>query len=110
MVSNRSHQMAKPSYNVPSFGVIKSRGVIQGIPAHLRSIVGNFGARLQSHFLEVIFIFTSPYEQPQANTFIQLLTHTGMAGANSVVGGRYYATEITPGITEMLCYGTAVFV
>ena len=30
--------------------------------------------------------------------------------ANAVVGVRYDATEIAPGITEVLCYGTAVFV
>ena len=30
--------------------------------------------------------------------------------ANAVIGVRYDATEIAPGITEVLCYGTAVFV
>ena len=34
----------------------------------------------------------------------------GELGANAVVGVRYDATEIAPGITEVLCYGTAVSV
>ena len=39
-----------------------------------------------------------------------MLTHAGELGANAVIGVRYDATEIAPGITEVLCYGTAVFV
>ena len=35
-----------------------------------------------------------------------LQAHT--AGANAVVGVRYDANEILPGVTEVLCYGTAV--
>ncbi len=44
------------------------------------------------------------------DTFNQMLTHAGQLGANAVIGVRYDATEIAPGITEVLCYGTAVFV
>ena len=39
-----------------------------------------------------------------------MLAHAGELGANAVIGVRYDATEIGPGITEVLCYGTAVFV
>jgi len=31
-------------------------------------------------------------------------------GANAVVAVRFDATELSPGITEVLCYGTAVVV
>jgi uncharacterized protein YbjQ (UPF0145 family) len=31
-------------------------------------------------------------------------------GANAVIGLRYDATEIAQGVTEVLCYGTAVVV
>ena len=36
--------------------------------------------------------------------------HAEEMGANAVVGVGYDATEITPGVTEVLCYGTAVVV
>jgi uncharacterized protein YbjQ (UPF0145 family) len=29
-------------------------------------------------------------------------------GANAIIGVRYDATEVMAGITEVLCYGTAV--
>jgi uncharacterized protein YbjQ (UPF0145 family) len=39
-----------------------------------------------------------------------MILHAGQLGANAVIGVRYDANEIAPGITEVLCYGTAVFV
>ena len=39
-----------------------------------------------------------------------MLSHAGQLGANAVIGVRYDATEIGPGMTEVLCYGTAVMV
>ena len=37
-----------------------------------------------------------------------MISHANAQGANAVIGIRYDATEIAPGITEVLCYGTAV--
>ena len=39
-----------------------------------------------------------------------MLGHAATLGANAVIGVRYDATEIATGITEVLCYGTAVSV
>jgi uncharacterized protein YbjQ (UPF0145 family) len=39
-----------------------------------------------------------------------MLAHAGQLGANAVIGVRYDATELSAGITEVLCYGTAVYV
>ena len=40
----------------------------------------------------------------------QMAEHAAALGANGVVGVRYDANEIMPGVTEVLCYGTAVIV
>jgi len=72
--------------------------------------VGNFGAHLQSIFGGNISLYTSLCERAREDAFNQMLHHAGQLGANGVLGVRYDATEITPGITEVLCYGTAVFV
>jgi uncharacterized protein YbjQ (UPF0145 family) len=37
-----------------------------------------------------------------------MLRHAREMGANAVIGVRYDATEVGPGITEVLAYGTAV--
>jgi uncharacterized protein YbjQ (UPF0145 family) len=36
--------------------------------------------------------------------------HAAAQGGNAIVSMRYDATEMMPGITEVLCYGTAVVV
>ena len=40
----------------------------------------------------------------------EMLRHAAELGGNAVVGARYDATEIMQGVTEVLAYGTAVFV
>ena len=75
-----------------------------------RSIVGNIGASIQSLFGGNISLYTSLCERAREDAFKQMLAHAGTVGANAIIGVRYDATEIAPGITEVLCYGTAVFV
>lgn len=75
-----------------------------------RSVIGNIGASLQALVGGNITLYTSLCERARGDAFNQMLTHAGELGANAVIGVRYDATEIGPGITEVLCYGTAVFV
>jgi uncharacterized protein YbjQ (UPF0145 family) len=37
-----------------------------------------------------------------------MLVQADVAGADAVVGIRYDATEVMQGVTEVICYGTAV--
>ena len=37
-----------------------------------------------------------------------MIQHAQQVGANALIGVRYDATEISAGVTEVLCYGTAV--
>jgi uncharacterized protein YbjQ (UPF0145 family) len=39
-----------------------------------------------------------------------MIAHAEQLGANAVIGIRYDATEILNGVTEVLCYGTAVVI
>jgi uncharacterized protein YbjQ (UPF0145 family) len=88
--------------------VVKNFGVVRGIIVRSRSVVGNFGASIQSLFGGNITIYTEMCEQARDDAFRDLITHANQLGANAVIGVRYDATEIAQGITEVLCYGTAV--
>jgi uncharacterized protein YbjQ (UPF0145 family) len=55
-------------------------------------------------------MLTSLCERARADAFEILLAHAQRLGANGLVGIRYDATEIMSGVTEVLCYGTAVIV
>jgi uncharacterized protein YbjQ (UPF0145 family) len=39
-----------------------------------------------------------------------MVSHAQAEGANAIIGIRYDATELMQGVTEVLCYGTAVVV
>src|SRR5437016_1288669 len=107
---SQTHPLTTTTFDLPGYRVTKSFGVVRGIIVRSRSIVGNIGASIQSLFGGNISLYTSMCEQARDDAFRQMLAHAAELGANAVVGVRYDATEISPGITEVLCYGTAVFV
>jgi len=46
----------------------------------------------------------------RAEAYSELINHAQSLGANAVIAVRYDATEIMPGTTEVLAYGSAVLV
>jgi uncharacterized protein YbjQ (UPF0145 family) len=107
---SKTHALTTTAFELPGFRVTRSFGVVRGIIVRSRSVVGNIGASIQSIFGGNISIYTNLCEQAREDAFQLMLGHAGEVGANAVIGVRYDATEIMPGITEVLCYGTAVFV
>ena len=107
---SQTHPLTTTAFELPGYRVVKCFGVVRGIIVRSRSIVGNIGASLQSIFGGNISLYTSLCERAREDAFAQMITHAGELGANAVIGVRYDATDIAQGITEVLCYGTAVFV
>jgi uncharacterized protein YbjQ (UPF0145 family) len=105
---DQTHPLTTTAFDLPGFRIARSFGVVRGIVVRSRSIVGNIGASIQSLFGGNISLYTSLCERAREDAFNQMLSHGGALGANAVIGVRYDATEIAPGITEVLCYGTAV--
>src|SRR3569833_714495 len=98
------------TFVLPGYRTVKSFGVVRGIIVRSRSVIGNIGASLQSLIGGNITLYSELCERAREDAFNLLLQHAGQMGANAIIGVRYDATEIAPGITEVLCYGTAVFV
>jgi len=107
---SQTHPLTTTTFELPGYRVVRSFGVVRGIVVRSRSILGNIGAGLQSLFGGNISLYTSLCERTREAAFNQMISHAGELGANAVVGVRYDATEIGAGITEVLCYGTAVYV
>jgi uncharacterized protein YbjQ (UPF0145 family) len=107
---SQTHPLTTTAFELPGYHITKSFGVVRGIMVRSRSVIGNIGANIQSLFGGNITLYTNLCERAREDTFNLMLTHTGELGANAVIGVRYDATEIAPGITEVLCYATAVFV
>jgi uncharacterized protein YbjQ (UPF0145 family) len=105
-----THPLTTTAFELPGYRVTRSLGVVRGIIVRSRSVIGNLGASLQAMVGGNITLYTSLCERAREDAFNLMLSHAGEMGANAVIGVRYDATEIGPGITEVLCYGTAVFV
>ena len=107
---SQTHPLTTTAFDLPGYRITKSFGVVRGIIVRSRSIVGNIGAGIQSLFGGNITLYTNLCERTRDDAFREMLTHAGELGANAVIGVRYDAAEIAAGITEVLCYGTAVYV
>jgi uncharacterized protein YbjQ (UPF0145 family) len=108
--TSQTHPLTTTAFELPGYRVVKTYGVVRGIIVRSRSIVGNIGANIQSIFGGNITLYTELCERARGDAFNQMLAQAGALGANAVIGVRYDATEIGAGITEVLCYGTAVSV
>jgi uncharacterized protein YbjQ (UPF0145 family) len=88
----------------------KSLGVVRGITVRSRSVIGSIGAGLQTLIGGNITLLTELCETARGEAFDLMLQHAREVGANAVIAVRYDATEVMSGVTEVLCYGTAVYV
>jgi uncharacterized protein YbjQ (UPF0145 family) len=104
------HLMTTTQFELDGYQVVRSLGVVRGIIVRSRSIIGSIGASLQTLIGGNITLLTELCEKARNDSFDLMLQHAGQLGANAVVGIHYDATEIMQGVTEVLCYGTAVVV
>lgn len=83
-------------------------GVVRGIVVRSRSVFGTIGAAFQTIVGGNITLLTELCERTRADAFAQMIEHAEGLGANAVICVRYDATEVMQGVSEVLCYGTAV--
>src|SRR5262249_15497049 len=102
--------MVTTAFTFDGYRIVRNLGVVRGIVVRSRSLFGTIGAGLQTLVGGNITLLSSLCEQTRPHAFELMLNHAAEMGANAVVGARYDATEIMSGVTEVLAYGTAVYV
>lgn len=100
--------MVTTALELPGYRITRNIGLVRGITVRSRSIIGNFFGGLQTIFGGNITIYTELCEQARQETYRDMVQHARLLGANAIVAVRYDATELMAGLTEVLCYGTAV--
>ncbi len=100
--------MVTTTFGFDGYRVTKHLGVVRGITVRSRSVVGQFGAGLQSLVGGKITIFVELCEEARQEAYDLMVQHARDQGANAIIGMRYDATELAENMTEVLCYGTAV--
>jgi len=104
------HAWITTSNAFEGYRVSRNIGVVRGITVRSRSIFGQVGAGFQSMFGGNISLYTELAERSRQEAYEIMVQHASQVGANAVIAMRYDATEIAPGITEVLAYGTAVVI
>jgi uncharacterized protein YbjQ (UPF0145 family) len=102
------HEMTTTTFTLDGYQIVRSLGVVRGITVRSRSILGTLGGSLQTILGGNITLFTELCEKTREEAFDLMLSHAENLGANAVIGVRYEGSEVMQGVTEVLCYGTAV--
>ena len=93
---------------IDNYDVVHTYGIVRGIVVRSRSLVGSLGAVLQTMRGGNITLLAELCERTRADAYALAVQHALELGANALVAVRYDATEIMQGVSEVLCYGTAV--
>jgi len=100
--------MTTTAFEITGFKLVKNLGIVRGVTVRSRSIFGTIGAGLQTIVGGNITLFTELCEKTRLEALEIMLSHASSMGANAVIGVRYESTEVMSGVTEVICYGTAV--
>ena len=102
------YNMTTTGFDLAGYRIRSNLGVVRGVVVRSRSVFGTLGAGLQTLFGGNITLFTELAERTRQQAFDTMLVQADVAGADAVIGIRYDATEVMSGVTEVICYGTAV--
>ncbi len=103
-------EMTSTTFELNGYKIVKNLGLVRGIIVRSRSLFGNIGAMFQSLVGGNITLYTTLCERTRKDSYEMMMKQAEELGANAVIGVRYDANDVAGGITEVLCYGTAVVV
>ncbi|MDB5201588.1 MAG: YbjQ family protein [Ferruginibacter sp.] len=101
-------QLVTTSNQLEGYRITKHLGMVRGITVRSRSILGNIAGGFQTILGGKISIYVELCERARAEAYDQMVQHANDRGANAIINIRYDANEVMSGVTEVLCYGTAV--
>ena len=103
-------QLITTAFDLAGYRIKSNLGLVRGIVVRSRSLIGNIGAGLQTLWGGNITLYTELCERARVDAYRLMMEHAEEMGANAVIGVRYDANEVAAGVTEVLCYGTAVII
>jgi uncharacterized protein YbjQ (UPF0145 family) len=102
------HTNITTAFELPNKKIKKNLGMVRGVTVRSRSVFGTLGGSLQTIFGGNISLFTELCEKTRAEAYEIMVRHAEELGANGIIAVKYDANDVMQGVTEVLCYGTAV--
>jgi uncharacterized protein YbjQ (UPF0145 family) len=107
-MANLDKRLVTTAFELAGYRIETNLGLVRGIVVRSRSLIGNIGAGLQTLIGGNITLYTELCEKARSDAYQLMIEHASEMGANAIIGVRYDANEVAAGVTEVLCYGTAV--
>lgn len=104
------HNLITTAFTLDGYKIVKNLGIVRGITVRSRNMFATIGASFQTLMGGNITLFTELCEKTRGEAFELMVQHADALGANALIGIRYDANDVMSGVTEVLAYGTAVFV
>ena len=101
-------QLITTSNQLEGYRITRHLGIVRGITVRSRNLFANLGGVIQTLIGGKISIYVELCEKTRQEAYDQLIKHAEERGANAIINVRYDANEVMSGVTEVLCYGTAV--
>lgn len=102
--------MITSGFELPGYRIVKNFGIVRGLSVRSRnlcmSIAGVCGILCGGRSA----IFSELCEQTREEVVKLLCQHAAQEGANAIIGFQYDTSDLLEGVTEMIAYGTAVYV
>ncbi len=96
--------------DLPGHRITRQLGLVRGVTVRSRNVVSDAIGGVQSMIGGRVGAYVKLAEAARQEAYGELVAHATSIGANAIIAMRYDATEIMPGIAEVLAYGTAVVV
>ena len=103
-------QLITTANSLEGYKVTKHLGLVRGITVRSRSVFGNIAGHLQSMVGGELSVYVELCEKARYDAYQHMVDHANQMGANAIIAMRYDANEVSDGITEVLAYGSAVYV
>lgn len=98
------------STNLEGYKITNQLGLVRGITVRSRGLGGNFVGSFMTLFGGKSTIYTNLCESAREEALQLMIKNAISMDANAIINMRYESNEVMQGVTEVLAYGTAVFV
>ncbi|MDD2857912.1 MAG: YbjQ family protein [Candidatus Nanopelagicales bacterium] len=100
--------MMSSTFDLPGYKVDESLGLCWGVLVRSVGFAKGFTGGIRSLAAGEVPQYTEVVNTARAHAVERLMTHAQELGANAVLGVRFDSSDVGNGLSEILCYGTAV--
>jgi uncharacterized protein YbjQ (UPF0145 family) len=95
---------------VPGRTIVEHYGIVQGSTIRAKHIGRDMAASLKNIVGGELRGYTDLLRESRDEAFERMKTQAEELGANAIVNVRFATSSVAAGASEILCYGTAVWV